>query len=208
MTQNEIRTYSSDESLVKERRDLIRREATKLFIRQGYSRTTMRQIAEACGLKHGTLYHYLGGKADILQLFVSTEPELVQSMEDSIKQWDGLSHTEILERVIRKHISTVDDWNDYIVFVFTQMGVFRPADIEKMRKDAAYGLHLIERAIVGGVEAGKFHTDDPLWIAFTIHELGLSWAMRGWFIREKYTLEEYVRKVTETAFTLLGVSTS
>lgn len=41
-------------------------ESSKLFISQGYSKTTIRQIAEVCGLGRGHLYYYFKKKEDIL----------------------------------------------------------------------------------------------------------------------------------------------
>ena len=63
-----IRTYSSTPTLVEKRRTEIAENALKLFIRKGYLKTTTREIAQACGMSTGALYHYIGTKEDILSL--------------------------------------------------------------------------------------------------------------------------------------------
>ena len=52
----------------RERTTQIIKNAMRLFAKQGYAATTTRQIADACGINIGTLYHHAGTKSDVLQL--------------------------------------------------------------------------------------------------------------------------------------------
>jgi AcrR family transcriptional regulator len=45
----------------------IMRSAEELFIRQGYEKTSMRQIADHSGLTKGALYHHFDSKEDLLE---------------------------------------------------------------------------------------------------------------------------------------------
>ena len=202
-----MRTYSPDNDLVNERRDLITREAAKLFVRQGYGKTTMREIAKACGLQAGSLYHYIGGKSDIITLILDTQPELVQSMETLIKQLEGCTYKEVLEKVIEKHLSLCEEAQDMIIFTLRVVASLTSAQRQRLLQGLIGYCHLFEKVIIEGVEAGEFHTEDPFWAALTIHELGITWAFMRSLVRENYTFEEYVKKLTETAFRLLGVDT-
>lgn len=47
-------------------RDRLLKEAAKLFMEYGYERTTMRTIANATGIKLGSIAYYFKGKEDIL----------------------------------------------------------------------------------------------------------------------------------------------
>ena len=47
-------------------RERLLREAAKLFMQQGYERTTMRTIAEVTGIKLGSISYYFKSKEDIL----------------------------------------------------------------------------------------------------------------------------------------------
>jgi len=49
-----------------DQRDLILSRAAHLFAQRGYVGTSMNEIAEACGVSKATLYHYQGGKHDLL----------------------------------------------------------------------------------------------------------------------------------------------
>ena len=49
-----------------DQREQILARAAELFARQGYTATTMNQVAAACGLTKPTLYHYMRDKQDLL----------------------------------------------------------------------------------------------------------------------------------------------
>lgn len=57
-----IRTHSGDEKLVASRREEIARKAARVLVRKGYDRTNMREIAKACNMASGTIYHYVGSR--------------------------------------------------------------------------------------------------------------------------------------------------
>jgi AcrR family transcriptional regulator len=176
-------------------------------VKQGYSKTTTREIAQACGLKHGSLYHYIGAKSDILHLILDKQPELKQSLETLIKQLEGLGYREILEKVILEHLRNNEEFRDLVRFVQRESPSFPPLDRRRLLQEESSAIHLIEKVIIEGVEAGEFHTDDPYWVALTIHELGRLWAIRRQVIGEGYTFEGYLSKVSETAFRLLEIDT-
>lgn len=51
---------------VKDRRAVLLSEAASLFREKGFARTTVRDIAAACGLQSGSLFHHFATKDDIL----------------------------------------------------------------------------------------------------------------------------------------------
>lgn len=56
-----LRTAAHDDQ-----RDTILAEAAALFARQGYTATSMNQVAAACGVSKPTLYHYVRDKHELL----------------------------------------------------------------------------------------------------------------------------------------------
>ncbi len=49
-----------------DQREHILARAAELFARQGYTGTTMNQVAAACGVTKPTLYHYFADKQSLL----------------------------------------------------------------------------------------------------------------------------------------------
>jgi AcrR family transcriptional regulator len=65
------------------RRQEVVYQAAKLFARHGYDQTTMQDLAATMGLATGALYHYFGGKEQLLRAICDqlTEPLLEQATE-------------------------------------------------------------------------------------------------------------------------------
>jgi AcrR family transcriptional regulator len=55
-------------ALIEERHQQIVDGASKIFFEKGYHPTTTREIAKACGMSIGQLYHYIRSKDDVLYL--------------------------------------------------------------------------------------------------------------------------------------------
>lgn len=58
-------------------RDQILLEAARLFRHQGYAATTLRQIADAAGIKAGSIYYHFGSKDEILGVVLDKGIEAV-----------------------------------------------------------------------------------------------------------------------------------
>jgi len=63
-------------SLVENRHQQIVDGACRLFFKKGYHPTTMREIANACGMSIGQLYHYISCKEDVLYLVMKHMQDL------------------------------------------------------------------------------------------------------------------------------------
>jgi AcrR family transcriptional regulator len=59
---------AKDTVLIENKHRQIVEGACRLFYTHGYHPTTIRQIAEACGMSMGQLYHYISCKDDVLYL--------------------------------------------------------------------------------------------------------------------------------------------
>jgi len=68
-------------------RELILAQAAQLFARQGYSGTSMNQVAAACGISKPALYHYVRDKQ---QLPATIAQEHVARLEAVVREVEGL----------------------------------------------------------------------------------------------------------------------
>jgi AcrR family transcriptional regulator len=59
---------TQNSALIEERHQQIVDGASKIFFEKGYHPTTTREIAKACGMSIGQLYHYIRSKDDVLYL--------------------------------------------------------------------------------------------------------------------------------------------
>src|ERR1035437_2847879 len=79
-------------------RAAIQKHAMRLFAEQGYTATTVEQIAEAAEVSPSTFFRYFPAKEDVI-LFDSTDPLMLDAFEE---QPPELSPLEALRRAIRE----------------------------------------------------------------------------------------------------------
>lgn len=68
VAEGSLQAGSSDRELTDMKQHLIVEGASGVLYEKGYGRTSIRDIANACGMSMGQLYHYISSKDDILYL--------------------------------------------------------------------------------------------------------------------------------------------
>ena len=193
-----IRTFSSDEALVKKRRNHIVRCSAKVFTKKGYDRTNMRELAKACEMSTGTLYHYFGSKEEILYSIINNATsQQAGYMEDCANDLATISPRIALVDLMRKFYEWHDDNQDTTLFAYQETKNLPGNARQSIFDSEARILTVFEKLLKRGVEAGEFDIDDPKLIAHNIVVLGHLWALRRWYLRKHWTFETYVKKQTD-----------
>jgi len=205
---DDMRTYSHDETLVKLRRMQIIQGAAKVFVEKGYGRTNMRELAAACNMSIGALYHYVGSKEDILYLFINDGlSRLAEAVEGFSSRLGDISPTEALREFIKMYYRLIDDGQNLCLFTYQETKDLDSSARRHVLDAAARDVAACEKLLRWGVEAGEFKIDNPTVVAHNIIVLGHMWAIRRWFLRKRCTLEEYIREETESILKAILVDT-
>jgi len=194
------------DSIPDEIRDELVRITTHLFVKNGFDRTTTRELSRALGWSKGRLYQYVSSKDDLMHILLTFYFERDQEfMDTATALTTNLNPTDALTTAIRLYIMKNDRYQDLYKFM-THITVNldpekRNLVFESGRKIRAYFETLIKR----GVEAGEFRTENTEIVAMNILFLG-DWATRRWVLERRYTVEEYIREMTKSILLQLGVS--
>jgi TetR/AcrR family transcriptional regulator, cholesterol catabolism regulator len=138
------------------RRDDILRAAGRMFRERGFADTGMRDIANAADLSAANLYHYFGGKDEIL----------------------FYCQDRALDRMLAAHVRTLLDQVEGAT-AHLQIESLPPALRERIVRKRDRYEHALRRLIVDGVRAGDFVAPDPALITRAM--LGaLNWTVT-WF---------------------------
>jgi AcrR family transcriptional regulator len=108
---DEIKTVTEPAS----RRDIIFREAARLFREKGYSGSTLRGLANRSGVKGGSIYHHYSSKQEILYVIMEqTMTNLINRVQLAIK--DESDPLQKLRKAIIFHIEyhTLDRDQTYV----------------------------------------------------------------------------------------------
>jgi AcrR family transcriptional regulator len=93
-------------------------DAAKVFADRGYDQTSVPDLAEALGVSTGSLYHYFGGKE---QLLVAICDQLTDGLNEEAKQALAQAATPEagLRAIVRLWVARVTDYRDHML-VFQQ----------------------------------------------------------------------------------------
>ena len=172
--------------------------AFEVFVRKGYSKTTMDDIVEASNLSKGALYHYYGSKKELfISLIDHWEIYTFQDFYD--KKSNDKKASDILRLFSKNVIKTfTDKKNSYIAEIeFRAMSI---QDLEiKERSNLLYNklLDLFEKVVAKGIKEKEFKELDVRKTAMTILAIfqGISWFVVA---DEKFvTPEDYINDSIE-----------
>lgn len=175
--------------------DFITKQSLRLFVHQGYEGTTVRQIAKACSMTSGTLYHYISAKEDILNRLVSRDLDNIGTLLESIPK--GVDPVTSLKLAIERWYRYCDQEQDWVIVSYREIIHMPKRTQEQLRIEDKRARAAFEALVCEAVSSGQLDVDDPTVIALDILSLGQLWALRRWHLRNRYTLEQYIRQQTK-----------
>ncbi len=192
-----IESQIKDKELVEIRRMEIVKAAVDIFVRKGFHKTTVREIAQKFGMSIGTLYEYIRTKEDILYLVCDyIHSSVGERVKPSLKMSGGSKET--LERAIHAYITIVDEMQDYIIFLYQETKSLSYEARKYIFRAEQEMAGIFEEILKRGVEDGTFSIEkkDVSLVAHNILVLGQMWAFRRWVLQKAYTLKQYIKTQT------------
>jgi AcrR family transcriptional regulator len=114
-----------------DQREAILAGAARLFATQGYSATSMNQVAEACGLSKATLYHYYRDKYALLFSIADTHVERLQRIVGDAAQ-DTPAPQDALRALIGRLVEAYADAQDAHWVLTSEVRFLEPADRQRI----------------------------------------------------------------------------
>ena len=141
--------------------------ALRLFREKGYRATSMRDIADAMGLRKASLYHYVKSKQDLLvpayQYTIANHARRLEHIASSAG-----SAREKLAKAIATHLQAIIDHADMFALYLREVESL-PEHLRQAVRAANRAYRVRFEAIVRqGVEAGEFKALDPAVAALLI----------------------------------------
>jgi TetR/AcrR family transcriptional regulator, cholesterol catabolism regulator len=178
-------------------RDRIVDVASGVFHRQGFHGSALDDIARVLGVTKPALYHYIGGKDQLLCEIYLRVIGLVLERLGKIIDAD-LSVQAKLEAVLRTHVMTVAEY----VSLFTVFFQERRQLPDRFRRQVDRGRKkysaLVEALYRQGVAAGEFRDLPPKIAVFAL--LGMASSIYQWFRSDgRYRADDVAHVMAELA---------
>jgi AcrR family transcriptional regulator len=176
--------------------------ASKLFVKKGSHRATMREICKATGFTIGNLYDYIKTKDDVLCLVFETfytiwshqlENEGVFDIEDPVEQ---------LRMAIRKRLELINQLQDMVLLMYTETKLLPKDFLKTVLNDESYLVENYERILRNGIEKKVFKIKDPFFTANVIVYLLAMEPLRGWNLK-RYSINEINQRLEKCIFALV-----
>ena len=168
-----------DRDLLQQKREAVAEAAFELFLKEGFHRTTTRDIARLAGVSAGAPFTYFKDKEDILFHIVSQEQDrageqLVDALSRQIAEATrtGADPEDVFNTVLATFLRAIDEMRRFILLAYQETKSLnteaRQGLIERERRLQA----LIGEAIRYGAEQGRFAPDNIELKAAQYHGIG------------------------------------
>ncbi|WP_136247564.1 TetR/AcrR family transcriptional regulator [Halomonas borealis] len=160
------------------RRKELTRQAARLFVREGFDRTTVRMLAEEMGIKSGSLFHHFRDKQEILAAVIEAGTRnAIAIAHDALETCDRDPEAR-LHAMARAHLETLlTDRNAHVVALYEWRRLDDEARAHLAHLRDAYEA-LWEAVIDEALAAGLIHGDRFLVSRFVMG--ALNWTVR-WY---------------------------
>jgi AcrR family transcriptional regulator len=162
-------------------RDLILEAAAKLFRRQGYSATTLRQIGAMAEIKAGSIYYYFDSKEAILnEVLHRGLLRVFEAVKTALKKAGKVSHRRRIGLAIEAHLVALLEASDFTsanIRIYGQLPEHLKKPHRPMRRSYA---RYWDQLFLNARRAGEIRADIEI-VPLRIFVLGaLNWTIE-WF---------------------------
>ncbi|MGB2692547.1 MAG: TetR/AcrR family transcriptional regulator [Thermodesulfobacteriota bacterium] len=193
-----IESNIKNEELINLRRQELVNAAVKLFVKKGFHKTTVREIAKEFGMSMGALYDYIRTKEDILflvcdHIFKSVSDKLEASLESE------KNTKKKLENAIRDYFIIIDTIQDYTLLLYQETKSLSRKDRNYVLSAEMELTKIFENIIVQGIKEKTFKIDrrTAKIVANNIMVQGQMWSFRRWVAQKDFSLKSYIKIQTE-----------
>jgi AcrR family transcriptional regulator len=137
----------------------ILQAAAKLIVRQGYTATSVCQIAKAAGIGKATVYHHFPDKKAIVMALLERNPVRIQGALDAVK---GVSDPRRrIEAIAKASVRLRNESFDLFQVIRRELPDSRPKLHSQLASFLMLYMTQIQEAVHQGIRQGIFRPADP-----------------------------------------------
>jgi AcrR family transcriptional regulator len=129
----------------------------RLFARNGFDGTSVRDIAEEAGINVAMISYYFGSKEKLMEAIFEAKIERVQMRVEELMKDDTLSPIQKINTLIEEHIERVmKSQQFYRIMICEKVSNNNPAIMDKVKQLKLRNVELIAELIKDGQKKGVF----------------------------------------------------
>jgi AcrR family transcriptional regulator len=186
-------------------REKIVMTAARLIVKKGFLKTSVRDIAEHCGISMGKLYYYVKSKNDILNLFLTYSTTTSDaSNRQFAKKLKKKKAVPALKEMIMQAIEYLDETQDIQVFWSQEARNLNRRNLRRLLKTNSMSTFIFQKILEMGNEEGVFNVKEPPMVAQNIQMICEMWATRRWYLQKLYGKDEYIAMQIENVLKMVS----
>jgi len=142
------------------KRLMILEQAKEIFARQGYAKTTMKDVVSACEISRGGVYLYFENIKDLFEAVMEHEANSQEDLSSKIS--DDASFSDVLALVVKEKKKEIlgkkGNLSAAIYEYYFENRVSGKKNLLKNEFDTT--LYVLEQIISEGIDAGEFYDID------------------------------------------------
>jgi AcrR family transcriptional regulator len=187
-----IKSIVEDPELVAKRRSQLVSAAIKLFSRQGFYSTTVKDIASAARVSAGLVYQYVRDKQDLL--FLSLLHIVEKNRQEIPTALEGVTDPILrLSRAIEAYTRVMDANRDAVLLTYRESKSLTRQYKEELKSMETDTNKLISACIEDCIRAGYLRKVKVELLTYHLVVLAHAWALKHWRLRDITTLDDYIR---------------
>ena len=204
MQDNTVASIVEDPELIAKRRGQIIAAATQLFSRDGFYRTTIKDIAKLAGISSGLVYQYFREKEDVLLLvllevvdaYAREIPQALEGVTDPLERF--LTSVDAYCRVVDRHrAATVLAYRSTKSLPADRRFLIQQRETETNQ--------IIASAVADCMKHGLIRKVNADVLVYQIVLAAHGWALKSWYFKSRVSLDEFIRETLDIL--LMGILT-
>jgi AcrR family transcriptional regulator len=185
----------TDDELSRRRRE-IQAAALRLFIKKGFTETSMRDIGEAAGAGKSTIYDYFPSKDEILIAFVVEEVRQMSAQVSQIIAAD-VGPAEKIHQILRRQLDYMLANQDLYLRLTVDTQRLSDASQQRIQVHRHAYQDMVCDLVRQGIQSGEFRPVNPLLFVRGVFSMLTSVVFTS---RKTGTPEEMLSEITDILF--------
>lgn len=189
------------------RRQQILEAALGLFAQAGVSSTTMRQLADAVGIKAASLYNHFGSKEEIVDAVVTLGINTPQRLWAYVESLGDVDRVELVRKAIEHWLHLGEENREIVLTFWREPKLLNPERQQRFVDATLEVTRFFENLFREGVRHGEFEVPNPALLAFNVWGLQLAWLGREGLLDPSLSIDEFAREQAEMILRQIAVVT-
>jgi AcrR family transcriptional regulator len=192
MSAMQVTSIVEDPELVQRRRKEIVAAATELFSKQGFDRTTIKEIASLAGISSGLVYQYVREKDDVLLLvildvvdaYAREIPRALEGLDDPVDR---------LVATVGAYCRVVDKRRAATVLAYRSTKSLARDRRRLIQERELETNAMISAAIADCIRSRLLRKINVDVLTYQIVLIAHGWALKSWYLKSRLSIDQYIR---------------